>query len=198
MTYPQAARALLRDTLLDAVAEQLTDRAFGEITMAGVAAGAGVSRQTLYNEFGSRPALAQAYVMREVSRFLDGVERAVLAHADDPHAAVTAAFGVFLTTAADHPLLKSLITKDGNAELTALITTGGEPVLHTATAFLTDLIVRTWPHVDPDAARLLSEAVTRLAISHAILPSAAPELTATAVERLLSPFITAETGLPPR
>ena len=42
--------------------------------MAEVARAAGVSRQTLYKEFGTRQEFAQAFVLREADRFLGDVE----------------------------------------------------------------------------------------------------------------------------
>ena len=42
--------------------------------MADVARAAGVSRQTLYNEFGAAAELAQAFVLREADLFLDAVQ----------------------------------------------------------------------------------------------------------------------------
>ncbi len=53
-SYPTAARQLLRDTLLDAMRELMAEREWGQISMAEVARVAGVSRQTLYKEFGTR------------------------------------------------------------------------------------------------------------------------------------------------
>ncbi|WP_018352415.1 TetR family transcriptional regulator [Longispora albida] len=184
----------IRTSVLDAVSELLRTTPWGAVTMAGIAGVAGVSRQTVYNEFGSRQALAQEYVLREVNRFLGEVEQAVLAHASDPHAAITAAFRVFLDTTADHPLVKSIERHD---ELFGLVTVNGEPVLHAATAFLTGLILRTWPDVDPAAVGLLAESVTRLGISHVILPSGPAELTARAMAELMAPFITLHTGIAP-
>ena len=55
--------------------------------MAEIAAAAGVSRQTLYNEFGTRDEFGQALLIREGSRLLDAVEETIAAHADDPLAA---------------------------------------------------------------------------------------------------------------
>ncbi|MES2075897.1 MAG: TetR/AcrR family transcriptional regulator, partial [Pseudomonadota bacterium] len=48
----------------------------------------GISRQTLYNEFGSRHDFAQAYVLREVEGFLLSVDGAVRAHPDEPRRAL--------------------------------------------------------------------------------------------------------------
>ena len=49
-TYAEAARTLLRDTLLDAAGDLMRERGWAEVTMADVAAAAGVSRQTLFRQ----------------------------------------------------------------------------------------------------------------------------------------------------
>src|SRR5205823_11801491 len=90
-SYRVAVRQLLRDRLLDAGHEQLAEGTWAQVTMAEIAAAAGVSRQTLYNEFGSRDEFGQALVIREGGRFLDEVEQAIGQHAEDPRAALTAA-----------------------------------------------------------------------------------------------------------
>src|SRR3712207_2963537 len=113
--------------------EQLRTRPWAEVTMAEVATAAGVSRQTLYKEFGSRQELAQAYVLREADRFLGTVEDAVTAHLDDPVTALSAAFDVFLAAAADDPLVRAVVSGDGGDELLVLVTTQGHPVLERAT-----------------------------------------------------------------
>ena len=57
-----------------------------------LAAAAGVSRQTLYKEFGSRDEFAQAFVMREADRFLAAVEVACTRTSRRSGAALSAAF----------------------------------------------------------------------------------------------------------
>ncbi|MEK8172529.1 TetR/AcrR family transcriptional regulator [Streptomyces sp. M19] len=52
--------------------------------MVDVAAAAGVSRQTLYNEFGSKEGLARALVRREADAYLSGVEEALVTGARGP------------------------------------------------------------------------------------------------------------------
>ncbi|GGN78463.1 TetR family transcriptional regulator [Streptomyces albiflavescens] len=71
-----------RESLLDAAYTALARRAWSAVRMVDVAAVAGVSRQTLYNEFGSKEGLARALVRREADAYLAGVERALAAHAD--------------------------------------------------------------------------------------------------------------------
>ena len=88
--YRVAARALLRDSLFDAARGLLEDRPWAQITMSEIARAAGVSRQTLYAQFGSRDEFAQAFVIREGARLLDVVEQTIRAHLDDPCTAVAA------------------------------------------------------------------------------------------------------------
>ena len=107
--YPQAARRLLRETLFGAARDELQQRAWSEITMSDVASAAGVSRQTLYKEFGSRDEFAQAFVIHVGERFLDEVDAAVREHLDDPRAAIGAALGTFLRTAGEDPVVRVLL-----------------------------------------------------------------------------------------
>ncbi|MFD1657908.1 TetR/AcrR family transcriptional regulator [Streptomyces caeni] len=71
-----------RESLLDAAYTALARRPWSAVRMVDVAAEAGVSRQTLYNEFGSKEGLARALVRREADGYLAGVERALSAHAE--------------------------------------------------------------------------------------------------------------------
>src|SRR5438128_2644013 len=107
-SYPEASRTLLREMVLDAVGDQLAGRSWSDVTMANVAEQAGVSRQTLYNTFGTRQELAQAYVIREADNFLVAVGEAVRSRADDPRAALSAALEIFLSAAATHPLVRAI------------------------------------------------------------------------------------------
>jgi AcrR family transcriptional regulator len=187
--YPVAARQLLRETLFASAREELQERAWSEITMGEVASAAGVSRQTLYKEFGSRDEFAQAFVIHEGERFLDAVEAAVREHLDDPHAAVGAALGVFLRSAGEDALVRILLSDDGTGGMLPLVTTQGMPVVHWATARLTAVIQEGWPQAPATKAQLLAESLVRLAISYVTAPAAPPEETAARAGELLGPFI---------
>lgn len=187
--YPVAARRLLRETLLGAARDLLGQRAWSQITMADVAAAAGVSRQTLYKEFGSREQFAQDFVIHESERFLDVVEAAVHEHLDDPRAAVGAALEVFLRSAGEDPLVRVLLSDDGTGGMLPFVTTQGMPVLQWATGRLTTVIREGWPRAPAEDVRLLAESLVRLAISHVTAPSGSPEATAAGAGRLLGPFI---------
>jgi AcrR family transcriptional regulator len=189
--YAVAARELLRNSLLDAACEQLDGRAWAEVTMAGIASAAGVSRQTLYNEFGSRDEFAQVLVMREADRLLGAVEGAINANLDAPAVALAAAFDVFLEAAAENALVRRLIDGSGAGagELLALFTTQGKPVVESATERLTEVILAGWPLIARADAELLNECIVRLAISYAALPKGPASMSAASVATLLGPYV---------
>jgi AcrR family transcriptional regulator len=195
--YAVAARQLLRDTLFGAARDQLHHRAWSEITMADIASAAGVSRQTLYKEFGTRDEFAQSFVIHEGERFLAAVEAAVREHFNDPRAAVGAALGVFLRGAGEDPLVSVLLRDDGTGGMLPFVTTQGMPVVHWATGRLTVVMQEGWPEAPADKAELLAESLVRLAISYVTAPSDTPEVTAAQAGELLGPFIDEALGTAP-
>lgn len=187
--YSELARGLLRERVLEAVGELLVDRPWPKVSMAAVAAHVGVSRQTLYNTFGSRQELAQAYVEREADRFLAGVDVAVREHAADPREALGAALAIFLGAADRHPLVRAITSAEGGEELLPLVTTRGGALIEHVTEHLTELMVETWPRLRPTDAAPIADALVRLAISYAALPAGDPISTANTIARLLSPTV---------
>lgn len=188
-TLAEATRGLLRDTVLDAVGELLADRPWSAVTMGEVAERGGVSRQTLYNVFGGRRELAQAYVRREAERFMAATEEAIRADAHDPRVALAAATELFLAAAAENPLVRAISSPDGGEELLPLVTTRGGPLIAGVTARLADVVVATWPGLPPRETRTMVESLVRLAISHAALPTASPRATAEAIVAILGPYV---------
>ncbi|HEX3240611.1 MAG TPA: TetR family transcriptional regulator [Solirubrobacterales bacterium] len=187
--YAEAARELLRQTLFDAARDELQQRPWSEVTMADIASAAGVSRQTLYKEFGNRNEFGLAFVINVGERFLDEVDQAVIANSEDPRAAVAAALELFLTAAGEDPLIKMLLSDDGTGGMLPFVTTQGMPVVQWATARLATTIEAGWPQAPKADVLLLSEALVRLAISYITAPSEAPESIASSVAELLGPFI---------
>jgi AcrR family transcriptional regulator len=188
-SYRGAVRRLLRDRLLDAGRDQLGERTWAQVTMAEIASAAGVSRQTLYNEFGTRDEFAQALIIREGSRFLDAVEEAIDENADDPTAALSAALERFLTIARDDPFVRLLLGDDGTGGMLPLLTTQSRPVVDWATGRLVQAMGAHWPGVADAELEDLADTVVRLAISHVAAPREAPGRTAASITRLLAPSI---------
>ncbi len=187
--YPAAARKLLNDTLLDSVHHLLQEKPWAQVTMAAIATDAGVSRQTVYNEFGDRDGIAKAYVLREVEWFVSAAEAAVAKHPDDPRGAIAEAFAHFLKAASEHPLMRAIAGDDAADELLQLFTTQGDPVVTAAAGQLAHFLTQSWAQLAARDAQLIADTVVRLAISHAALPSAPPHETANQVAELLGPYL---------
>jgi AcrR family transcriptional regulator len=188
-SFADASRGLLRDTVLDAVGELASARSWSEVTMAEVALAAGVSRQTLYNTFGSRQEMAQAYVMREAERFVDAVAGAIRSRPDDPRGALRAALEIFLGAAETHPLIKAVVSSGSGEEFLPLVTTRGGPLVADVTERLSHVVLETWPGLPPAEARLVADCMVRLAISHAALPGGPPARSADQLARVLGPYV---------
>jgi AcrR family transcriptional regulator len=187
--YRVAARQLLRDSLFDAARRLLVDRSWAQITMAEVAQESGVSRQTLYKEFGSRDEFAQQFVIREGARYLEVVEQAILSNLDDPRAAVAAGLEVFLTAASEDALMRMLLEDDGTGGMLPLITTQSRPVLEWASERLRQVMRAGWPGVSEEDTELLADSFVRLAISYVTMPRLSPAETAAAAAALLGPYV---------
>lgn len=188
--YAAASKELLRATVFGAMDDLAADRPWASITMAQIAAEAGVSRQTLYNEFGTRDELAQVYVLWSSERFLDEIQRVVGARPDDLGGALQDAFRVFLELAAEHPLVRALEAATGAEGLHALVaSSAGLPILLTSTDRLAEFVLGNWPELPVTETRLVCELLVRLAISHATVPTVPPAVAAEQVSTVLGPFL---------
>lgn len=184
--FQTATRALLRNTVITAVDDLVRSRGWSATTMADVATAAGVSRQTLYNEFGSRSSLVEVYVAREIETLVEQVSDAVRANADDAHRALRRAFALFLKLASDEPVVQIIVADVDAGELYPLLTGLGQRLASTTIA---QLIPQVWPQVGAADARVISDGLVRLAISHALAPGEDPTQTAANVGRMLAPFV---------
>lgn len=195
--YRKAARHLLRDTILDATRQQLTEKPWNSVTMADVAASAGISRQTLYKEFASRQGLAAGYLLRLVDTFLEGVAHEITANPGDAHAAITAAFAGFFSAGSGDPMIRNIIGDRPPHDLLSLVTTDGTPILEHATDRLTDIFTGSWTRMSRHHAELFGSTIVRLAISHMTLTLEDPELIAANLSELFSPFLESAIGTEP-
>jgi AcrR family transcriptional regulator len=184
--YTDAAKALLRERVIAAVDEFVRSRGWSATTMTHIAEAAGVSRQTIYHEFGSRQALLQAYLTGEIDDMIRQAEQAVQQHIDCPRDALRDAFGLFLRVAAEEPAIQLVVADNDAPELNQTLTVLGRII---GTERIGALIVRTWPGTAPAQATLLAESIVRLAISHALLPGAQPDAVPEQVTQLLGPYM---------
>lgn len=171
----------IRDRLVSAAAAYTTEHGWAALTMSKLANQVGVSRQTLYNELGSKPRLAEAMVMAELDRFLRSVDAAFAAHPDDLVAAIRAASHEVLELALVNPLLHAVLSSTQGAhtdDLLPLLTIHSEPLLATAGQLIRERIGGYDVPLDPARLDELIDMVVRLVLSHVIQPSGSPAQTA--------------------
>lgn len=166
-------RRQLREQALRAAHALVVDRGWAQVRMGEVAAQTGVSRPTLYKEFGDKQGLGEALILRETERFLTGIAEVLEQHPTDIAAGIQAAVEYVLAEADASPLLRGILTsaRAGNDDLLPLLTTRSAPVLTAATQTLVDWFGAHFPELDPDDLADSADALARLAVSHLVLPA---------------------------
>jgi AcrR family transcriptional regulator len=188
MPYAEASRVLLRDSVLDAMRELLQARDWSAITLSDVARAAGISRQTIYNEFGSRQGLAQGYALRLADRLVDGIYAAIDANVGNVHEAFLQGFRSFFAESAADPLVISLLTGVAKPDLLQIITTDSGPIINRASERLATALTQTWVATSDEDAGVLARAIVRLALSYVSMPPEADHDVAADLARLMTPF----------
>lgn len=173
----------LRARLLRVAAAMTIAEGWSKITMARLADEAGVSRQSVYNVFGNKPALAQALVMGELTVFLGKVVDAFDRSGDDPIVAIHDAALAVLLLGRENPLLRAVIagSHGANSELLPLLTTDAAQLLDAAKQVVTAGVLRFRLPLDHQQLAIGVDVIVRTVLSHIIQPSGSPEETATGI-----------------
>jgi AcrR family transcriptional regulator len=188
-TFAERTKASLREALLEAATDLLATHGYAGLRMVDVASVAGVSRQTVYNEFGNKTALVQAVALRTTAEFLEGI-RARFESAPDLLTGIHRAVVYTIEHGRENRLVASALGTQAGEDLLPLITTRGEPVLSAAMELAAAHYREFLPALDEPTAELLAETVTRLALSHLLLPTHSATEAADMVCAALVPAIT--------
>ncbi len=175
-----AAAGGLRDRLIDAAGRITTEHGWARVTMGRLADEVGVSRQTVYNEIGTKGDLAEAMVLRELDRFLAGVVRSFDENPDDLIGAIRVSARRVLTYAQNNALLHAVVsaTHGADTELLPLLTTHAESLLVAATMVVRERVASYDLAIPEDKLDVCIEMVVRLVLSHVMQPSGDPAETA--------------------
>jgi len=181
-----------RDRLLTAATRFTAENGWGSLTMGKLADLVGVSRQTVYNEIGGKPQLAEAMVLRELELFLELVDSAFVDFPEDLVRAIEAAAFRVLDLARTDPLLHAILSNSQGAdsELLPLLTTNSEPLLGAAGQMIREHVATYEVALEEHRVEVLIDMVVRLVLSHVMQPTAEPAETAETIawiaERVLS------------
>ena len=179
----------LRERILDAARQTTSERGWSAVTMAGLGQAVGVSRQSVYNEFGSKDQVATALVTREVSLFLNAVAEQ-MATGDSPAEALARAADTVFTLAEDNPLVHSMLGAAVGADspVLPLLTSQSQPVIDAAVTLITGGLTSRFDELPPaPELRIAVETVVRVVLSHIVQPgkSDSPDI-AFIAQRLLA------------
>lgn len=175
------------ERILAAAAEMTAEIGWPAVTMAALAERVGVSRQTVYNEWGSRDRLAEAMVLRELGAFLDEVDTGFDAHPRDLEKGVREAIRRVLALASINPLLRAIVTATHGAEteLVPLLTTRADVVIAVASERVRDRLVE-YPGVHADAIPVTVDMLVRTVLSYVMQTDEEPGRTASGLARAAS------------
>ncbi len=172
-----------RDRLLAAATRFTAEHGWASLTMAKLADLVGVSRQTVYNEIGGKPQLAEAIVMNELQMFLGLVDSAFHDNPDDLVEAIEAAAYRVLELAGRDPLMHAILSsrQGADSELLPLLTTNSEALLDAAGQMIREHVATYEVNLEGHRVEVLIDMVVRLVLSHVMQPTGDPAETAETV-----------------
>lgn len=169
----------LRRRIIEVAASLTTEDGWSSVTMSLLADRVGVSRQTVYNEIGSKPALAEAMVLEELAGFLTAVEVAFDEYPDDAAKAVRAAVRGVLERAESNPLLRAIVSASQGAdtELLPLLSTHSDALRGTAHGLLARRLAPHSAGLTRRQRAAVIDMIVRVVLSHVMQPSGTPRAT---------------------
>ncbi|MGW6422938.1 TetR family transcriptional regulator [Nocardia sp. NPDC055053] len=183
-------RQLLRDRMLDAARTMVVTEGWGAVNMSRVAKEVGISRPVLYKEIGTKQALADALIERELGVYLAGIAETLAAHPADMIAGMTAAADYALRNAGDNTLIKAVLAArgEGDTALLPALMSEPEPVLGRAVAALTGTVreLHLLAELSDEELTSVVEIMVRLTLSHLFQPTGSVDRAVTQIGRVLS------------
>jgi len=175
-----AASLTMHERVVTAAADLTLEVGWAGVTMGKLADRVGVSRQTVYNEVGSKPQLAEEMVLAELTKFLAVVDAAFDRHPDDLVEAIRAASRGVLELAARNALLQAVVSASYGAEteLLPLLTTHSDALVLTANDAVRARVRGYRLDIDDRALDAAIDMVVRLVLSYVVHPTGTPADTA--------------------
>lgn len=176
LTFREQVHHMLRASILDAARERATHTDWDGVRIADIAKDVGVSRQTIYNEFGTKQQLAETLFNREMQVFLDGIV-GVCRSATDLESAMRNALDWMFSEARTHAMLQRMLSDAHEGSSTALLpllTTNANVIVRPTRTLLAELFDERWPVPGRETERI-ADVVVRLSMSHVVLHSDFPQ-----------------------
>lgn len=167
-----------RERMADAAQAMIEAGGWSTVTMSGVAAAAGVSRQTAYNEFGTKHGLAEHLALRELQQFLTVVRTRMEAERNIRDGIRCGCEGV-LMLGEQSLLVRTILgsaATDRDLDFLMILTTGSGGIVGTAVEVIERTVAELYPPTgfEPQEFTVVVEAVVRLVLSALTRPSKTP------------------------
>jgi len=160
-------RSSQRIRIVDAALACVARQGLSRTTLDDIAAGAGVSRATVYRVFpGGRDAVLRATVDTEVARLFSELA-VVMGEAVDLEEALVDGIVTAARRLSEHPALAALVAREPGVVLTQLCFDRFDRVLEVASGFAAPFLAR-W--LEPDQAARAAEWAARIVVSYLVTP----------------------------
>ena len=153
--------ATTSERILDATLEVLARSGARRLSLSDVAATAGVSRPTLYRWFPSKEDLLEAFGRYEQQRYDAGIAQAVAGLEGDARL---------------EAVLRFIVEFQHSYSLRRIVDVEPEHVVHQMTRVMPIMRDRLLAHFPGPDGRVVASVVTRIALSHALIPDDDPAL----------------------
>jgi AcrR family transcriptional regulator len=157
----QTDTATTRERILEATLEVLARSGTRRLSLSDVAATAGFSRPTLYRWFSSKEALLEAFGVYEQQKYDAGIVDAVAGL--DGEARLDA-------------VLHFIVEFQHSYSLRGIVDVEPEHVVYQMTRVMPIMRDRLLPHFSGPDGLIVANVVTRIALSHALIPDDDPDL----------------------
>ncbi len=151
----------MRKRLLEATFEVLSQAGPRKLSMSAVAATAGVSRVTVYRWFPSKEALLEGFGVYEQQKYDAGMAEAVAGLDGDARLKA---------------VLRFIVEFQHGYSLRRIVDVEPEHVVQQMTRVMPIMSNRLLPHFPGPDGHVVATVVTRIALSHALIPDDDPEL----------------------
>jgi AcrR family transcriptional regulator len=190
VSFRASMAEMRREALLDAAQRQIEHAGWTSVTMAKIADQVGVSRQTVYNEFGTKHRLAEALALRELTRFMDVVRDRMAAHDELVDGIHAACLGV-LELAEQSLLVRTIagsLPGEQDTDFLQLLTTESGEIVAGASMAAKAAIIECYPPVPLSEPELdiAVDAIVRLVLSAITRPAKSARAVADDIAWLVS------------
>lgn len=168
----EAFRQHMREQALTVARSLAIERGWARVRMGEVAERTGISRPTLYKEFGDKQALGEAIVFQEAEQFVAKVSH-ILDQAVEVREALLDAVSFAIEEANRSPLLRSVLTAvpGRDNDLLPLLTIRSAPIFGMASTLFRSWLARRLPDQNPEDLSDASDVLVRLTMSYLLTPA---------------------------